>query len=133
MMERKYGVTPYVILILALTFMCNVFLGEETRALGLSVPMIIKEFGIKGTDLGFAQTVAGWVGIAGWFGMLLIADGLGRKPAFLCVLLGYTLTGPLIGFAGNFIQLASLLGLAAISRNTGTINYMVLAEKPAAR
>lgn len=53
MTEPKQGVTPYVILIVALTFICNVFLGEETRALGLSVPFIIKEFGITGIQLGF--------------------------------------------------------------------------------
>ena len=119
---RSSGVTPYVALIIALTFLCNLFLGEETRALGLSVPFIVKEFGISATQLGFAQTIAAWVGLAGWFGILLLADGLGRKPAFLAVLLGYSITGPLIGFAGNFVQLGSLLALAAIPRNTGTIS-----------
>ena len=128
MPSKPTGVTPYVILIIALTFFCNVFLGEETRALGLSAPFIIKEFGITGTQFGFAQTIAAWVGLAGWFGILLVADGFGRKPAFLAVLIGYTLTAPLIGLAGNFVQLGALLALAAIPRNTGTINYMVLAE-----
>ena len=60
--------------------------------------------------------------------VLLIADGMGRKPAFLFVLGGYTLTAPLIGFAGSFLQLGSLIAIAAIPRNTGTINYMLLAE-----
>ena len=128
MENGKAGLTPYVILVIALTFLCNVFLGEETRAISLSTPHILKEFGITGTQLGFAQTVAAWVGLIGWFGVLIIADGMGRKPAFIAVLAGYTLTAPLIGFAGNFLQLSTLLALAAIPRNTGTINYMVLAE-----
>ncbi len=121
-------VTGYVVLVIALTFMCNVFLGEETRAVGLSVPFIIKEFKITPTELGFIQTVAAWVGLIGWFGVLLMADGLGRRPAFLAVLIGYTLTAPLIGFAQSFTQLGIMLAFAAIPRNTGTINYMLLAE-----
>jgi AAHS family cis,cis-muconate transporter-like MFS transporter len=118
----------YVAFVIALTFLCNVFLGEETRAVSLSTPMIIKEFGITPSQLGFAQTIANWVGLIGWFGSLMIADGLGRKPAFLTVLLGFSITAPLVGFAGNFTQLTVLLGLAAVFRNTGTINYVVLAE-----
>lgn len=118
----------YLVFVIALTFMCNVFLGEETRAISLSTPMILKEFGITPTQLGFAQTVAGWVGLIGWFGTLVIADGYGRKPAFLIVLLGFTVTAPLIGLAGNFMQLTILISLASIFRSTGTINYVVLAE-----
>ena len=118
----------YLVFVIALTFMCNVFLGEETRAISLSTPMILKEFGITPTQLGFAQTVAGWVGLIGWFGTLVIADGFGRKPAFLIVLLGFTITAPLIGLAGNFMQLTILISLASIFRSTGTINYVVLAE-----
>jgi AAHS family cis,cis-muconate transporter-like MFS transporter len=118
----------YVALIVGLTFMCNVFLGEETRAVSLSTPLIIKEFGITASQLGFAQTIANWIGLIGWCGSLLIADGLGRKPAFLTILLGFTITAPLIGFAGSFTQLTLLLSLAAVFRNTGTINYVVLAE-----
>ena len=123
----------YIAFVIALTFLCNVFLGEETRAISLSTPFIIKEFGLTGTQLGFAQTVAGWVGLTGWFGVLMIADGLGRKPAFLTVLLGFSITAPLIGLAGNFMQFAVLISLASVFRSTGTINYMVLAENaPAA-
>ena len=118
----------YVAFVIALTFMCNVFLGEETRAVSLSAPLIIKEFGITPSALGFAQTVANWVGLIGWCGSLLIADGLGRKPAFLTVLLGFSITAPLIGIAGSFTQLTAMLSLAAVFRNTGTINYIVLAE-----
>lgn len=118
----------YVAFIIALTFLCNVFLGEETRAISLSTPMILKEFGISPTQLGFAQTIAGWVGLLGWFGVLMIADGMGRKPAFLIVLLGFTITAPLIGLAQSFTQLTVLLALASVFRSTGTINYMVLAE-----
>jgi AAHS family cis,cis-muconate transporter-like MFS transporter len=118
----------YVAFIIALTFMCNVFLGEETRAVSLSTPLIIKEFGITASQLGFAQTIANWVGLIGWCGSLLIADGLGRKPAFLIVLLGFSITAPLIGLSGSFTQLTMMLSLAAIFRNTGTINYVVLAE-----
>ena len=125
---RDERVTGYVLLVIALTFMCNVFLGEETRAFGLSVPFIIKEFQVTPAQLGFAQTVAAWVGLIGWFGVLIMADGLGRRPAFLAVLFGYTITAPLIGFSQSFLQLAMLIGLAAIPRNTGTINYMLLAE-----
>ena len=101
----------YLVFVIALTFMYNVFLGEETRAISLSTPMILKEFGITPTQLGFAQTVAGWVGLIGWFGTLVIADGFGRKPAFLIVLLGFTVTAPLIGLAGNFMQLTILISL----------------------
>ena len=118
----------YVVFIIALTFLCNVFLGEETRAISLSTPMILQEFGITPTQLGFAQTIAGWVGLLGWFGVLMIADGMGRKPAFLIVLLGFTVTAPLIGLAQSFTQLTVLLALASVFRSTGTINYMVLAE-----
>jgi AAHS family cis,cis-muconate transporter-like MFS transporter len=118
----------YVAFVVGLTFMCNVFLGEETRAVSLSTPLIMKEFGITASQLGFAQTVANWVGLLGWCGSLLIADGLGRKPAFLTVLMGFTITAPLIGMAGTFTQLTVLLSLAAVFRNTGTINYVVLAE-----
>lgn len=118
----------YVTFVIALTFMCNVFLGEETRAISLSTPLILKEFGITATQLGFAQTVANWVGLIGWCGALIMADGLGRKPAFLTVLLGFSITAPLIGVAGTFGQLTALLALAAVFRNTGTINYVVLAE-----
>ena len=118
----------YVAFVIGLTFMCNVFLGEETRAVSLSTPLIIKEFGITASQLGFAQTIANWVGLIGWCGSLLIADGMGRKPAFLTVLLGFSITAPLIGIAGTFSQLTVLLSLAAIFRNTGTINYVVLAE-----
>ncbi len=125
--------TGYVAFVIALTFMCNVFLGEETRAISLSTPLILKEFGITASQLGFAQTVANWVGLTGWFGALLIADGLGRKPAFLTVLLGFSVTAPLIGIAGSFGQLTVLLSLAAIFRNTGTINYVVLAETAPAK
>lgn len=123
----------YVAFVIALTFLCNVFLGEETRAVSLSTPLIIKEFGITATQLGFAQTVANWVGLIGWFGVLVMADGWGRKPAFLSVLLGFSITAPLIGVAGTFTQLTLLLSLAAIFRNTGTINYVVLAETMPAR
>jgi MFS transporter, AAHS family, cis,cis-muconate transporter len=118
----------YVAFVIGLTFMCNVFLGEETRAVSLSTPLIIKEFGITPSQLGFAQTIANWVGLIGWCGSLLIADGLGRKPAFLTVLLGFSITAPLIGIAGSFPQLTALLSLATMFRNTGTINYIVLAE-----
>ena len=118
----------YLAFVIALTFMCNVFLGEETRAISLSTPMILKEFGITPTQLGFAQTIANWAGLFGWFGVLILADGMGRKPAFLTVLLGFSITAPLIGMAGNFMQLTVLLSLAAVFRNTGTINYIVLAE-----
>ena len=121
----KHG---YLAFVIALTFMCNVFLGEETRAISLSTPMILKEFGITPTQLGFAQTIANWAGLFGWFGVLILADGMGRKPAFLTVLLGFSITAPLIGMAGNFMQLTVLLSLAAVFRNTGTINYIVLAE-----
>ena len=120
--------TGYVAFVVALTFMCNVFLGEETRAVSLSTPLIIKEFGISASQLGFAQTIANWIGLIGWCGSLLIADGLGRRPAFLTVLLGFSITAPLIGIAGSFSQLTVLLSLAAVFRNTGTINYVVLAE-----
>jgi MFS transporter, AAHS family, cis,cis-muconate transporter len=123
----------YVCFVIALTFLCNVFLGEETRAVSLSTPLILKEFGITPTELGFAQTVASWVGLLGWFGSLMIADGLGRKPAFLVVLLGFSITAPLIGLAGNFSQLTILLSLAAVFRSTGTINYVVLAETAPAK
>jgi AAHS family cis,cis-muconate transporter-like MFS transporter len=118
----------YVVFVIALTFLCNVFLGEETRAVSLSTPMIIKEFAITPSQLGFAQTIANWVGLIGWFGSLIIADGLGRRPAFLTVLLGFSITAPLIGVAGNFMQFTVLLSAATIFRNTGTINYVVLTE-----
>jgi AAHS family cis,cis-muconate transporter-like MFS transporter len=118
----------YVAFIIALTFMCNIFLGEESRAVSLSTPLILREFGITPSQLGFAQTIANWVGLIGWCGSLLIADGLGRKPAFLTVLLGFSITAPLIGISGTFTQLTAMLSLAAIFRNTGTINYVVLAE-----
>jgi AAHS family cis,cis-muconate transporter-like MFS transporter len=118
----------YIAFVIALTFMCNVFLGEETRAISLSTPLTLKEFGITASQLGFAQTIANWVGLIGWCGALLIADGLGRKPAFLVVLLGFSITAPMIGLAGSFTQLTVLLSLAAVFRNTGTINYVVLAE-----
>lgn len=36
----------YVVFIIAPTFPCNVFLGEETRAISLSMPMILKELGV---------------------------------------------------------------------------------------
>jgi MFS transporter, AAHS family, cis,cis-muconate transporter len=121
-------VTGYVILVITLTFLCNVFLGEETRAFSFSVPFMIKEFHVTPAEIGFIQTVAAWIGLFGWFGVLLMADGMGRKPAFLAVLLGYTITAPLIGLSQSFLQLAALIGLAAIPRNTGTINYMLLAE-----
>ena len=121
----KHG---YLVFVIALTFMCNVFLGEETRAISLSTPMILKEFGITPTQLGFAQTIANWAGLFGWFGILILADGMGRKPAFLTVLLGFSITAPLIGLSGNFMQLTVLLSLAAVFRATGTINYIVLAE-----
>ncbi len=128
-MTNKQAASPgYVAFVIGLTFMCNVFLGEETRAVSLSTPLILKEFGITASQLGFAQTVANWVGLIGWGGSLLIADGLGRKPAFLTVLLGFSITAPLIGFAGSFSQLTILLSLAAVFRNTGTINYVILAE-----
>ena len=123
----------YVWFVIALTFLCNIFLGEETRAVSLSTPLILKEFGITPTELGFAQTVASWVGLIGWFGSLIIADGLGRKPAFLAVLFGFSVTAPLIGLAGSFTQLTVLLSLAAVFRSTGTINYVVLAETAPAR
>ena len=61
----------YVTFVIALTFLCNVFLGEETRAVSLSTPMILKEFNITASQLGFAQTIANWVGLIGWFGSLL--------------------------------------------------------------
>jgi MFS family permease len=118
----------YVTFVIALTFLCNVFLGEETRAVSLSTPLILKEFNITPSELGFAQTIANWVGLIGWFGSLIIADGLGRKPAFLTVLLGFSITAPLIGIAGSFTQFTILLAAATIFRNTGTINYVVLAE-----
>ena len=118
----------YVLFVIFLTFMCNVFLGEESRAISLSTPLILKEFGITPSQLGFAQTMAGWVGILGWGGALLIADGLGRKPAFLMVLAGFTITAPLIGLSGSFVQLTMMLALASIFRSTGTLNYLVLAE-----
>ena len=118
----------YVTFVIALTFLCNVFLGEETRAVSLSTPMILKEFNISASQLGFAQTIANWVGLIGWFGSLIIADGLGRKPAFLTVLLGFSITAPLIGVSGSFMQFTVLLSAATIFRNTGTINYVVLAE-----
>jgi AAHS family cis,cis-muconate transporter-like MFS transporter len=134
-MEQPRAATGmgYVVFVVALTFMCNVFLGEETRAISLSTPLILKEFGITASQLGFAQTVANWVGLTGWCGALLIADGLGRKPAFLAVLFGFSVTAPLIGIAGSFGQLTALLALAAVFRNTGTINYVVLAETAPAR
>ena len=53
---------------------------------------------------------------------------LGRKPAFLTVLLGFSITAPLVGVAGSCTQLTVLLSLATVFRNTGTINYVVLAE-----
>ena len=125
--------TGYVVFVIALTFLCNVFLGEETRAISLSTPLILKEFNITASQLGFAQTVANWVGLIGWFSALVIADGFGRKPAFLTVLIGFSVTAPLIGIAGSFGQLTVLLSLAAVFRNTGTINYIVLAETAPAR
>jgi MFS transporter, AAHS family, cis,cis-muconate transporter len=118
----------YIAFIVIVTFMCNVFLGEDTRAISLSAPLIMKEFGITAAQLGFAQTIANWIGLLGWFGVLIMADGLGRKPAFLTVLFGFSITAPLIGTAGGFNQLIGFMALAALFRNTGTINYVVLAE-----
>jgi MFS transporter, AAHS family, cis,cis-muconate transporter len=118
----------YVAFVIGLTFMCNVFLGEETRAISLSTPLILKEFAITPAQLGFAQTVANWVGLIGWFGALIMADGWGRRPAFLTVLVGFSITAPLIGVSSSFGQLTALLALAAAFRNTGTINYLVMAE-----
>ena len=121
-------VTGYVILVIALTFMCNVFLGEETRAFSLGTPLIIKEFGVTPAQLGFIQTVGAWVGMIGTIGIPLLADWRGRRPAFLTVLLLYSVLAPIIGFAQTFMQLAVLQAIAQIPRNTGTMNYMVLAE-----
>lgn len=118
----------YVAFIIFLTFTCNVFLGEETRAVSLSTPLILKEFGITPSQLGFAQTMANWLGIVGWCGALLLADGLGRKPAFLTVLLGFTITAPMIGLSGSFTQLTVMLAFASVFRSTGTLNYVILAE-----
>jgi MFS family permease len=121
-------VTGYVILVVAMTFMCNVFLGEETRAFSLGTPLIIKEFGIKPSELGFIQTVGAWVGMIGTVGIPLLADWRGRRPAFLSVLLLYSILAPIIGLAQTFMQLAVLQAIAQIPRSTGTMNYMVLAE-----
>ena len=44
----------YVAFVIAVTFLCNVFLGEETRAIGLFMAIVLKEFGIAPAQLGFA-------------------------------------------------------------------------------
>ena len=121
-------VTGYVILVVAMTFMCNVFLGEETRAFSLGTPLIIKEFGVTAAQLGFIQTVGAWVGMIGTVCIPLLADWRGRRPAFLAVLLLYSILAPIIGLAQTFMQLAILQAIAQIPRSTGTMNYMVLAE-----
>ncbi|HEX3863984.1 MAG TPA: MFS transporter [Stellaceae bacterium] len=121
-------VTGYVILVIALTFMCNVFLGEETRAFSLGLPLIIKEFGVTPAQIGLIQTIGYWVGMIGMISVPIIADAWGRRIAFLTVLLLYSILAPLIGLAQTFMQLAVLQALAQVPRNTGTINYMVLAE-----
>lgn len=120
--------TGYAVLVIALTFLCNVFLGEETRAFSLSLPLIIKEFGVTPAEIGFIQTIGAWVGMIGTIGIPLLADWRGRRPAFLTVLLLYAVLAPIIGLAQTFLQLAILQAVAQIPRNTGTMNYMVLAE-----
>lgn len=125
---QDQSATGYVVMVIALTFMCNVFLGEETRAFSLSTPLIIKEFGVTPAQLGFIQTVGAWVGMIGTIGIPLLADWRGRRPAFLTVLLLYSILAPIIGLAQTFLQLAVLQAVAQIPRNTGTMNYMVVAE-----
>src|ERR1700760_3566075 len=88
------SITGYAILVVAMTFMCNVFFGEETRALSLGTPLILKEFGVTPKELGFIQTVGAWVGIIGTVGIPMLADWRGRRPAFLSVLLLYTILAP---------------------------------------
>ena len=127
-LPRAESITGYVILVVALTFMCNVFLGEETRAFSLSTPLIIKEFGVTPAQLGFIQTVGAWVGMIGTIAIPLLADWRGRRPAFLTILLLYSILAPIIGLAQTFLQLAVLQAIAQIPRNTGPMNYVVLAE-----
>jgi hypothetical protein len=47
--------TGYVVLAIALTFLCNVFLGEETRAFGFAVPFIVREFCANPGQVGFIK------------------------------------------------------------------------------
>jgi hypothetical protein len=94
----------YVAFVTILAFMCNVFLVRKHVPSTLSTPLIINVFGITLSQHGFAQTIANWMGLTGCCVSLLVADGFGRNPAFLAVLLGFSITAPVIGIAGTFLD-----------------------------
>jgi putative MFS transporter len=91
----------------------NFFEGYDFLALGQILPNIRAEMGLSQAQGGLLLTVIG-IGTVAAYGVVRLADHVGRRPIMMVTILGYALFTGLTGFAGGLVSFAAFQLLARV-------------------